>query len=500
VILFGHANAFASIALAAWFVVAMLLFWKLRPPLAAALTVLGGRMFLPEAVSFPLPVFPDLNKYSIPPVAALIGCLFTARSWLGKTRRRVPAIDRWFLLLLAGHVATFLSNRDMIGNDTERPGLTFYDLLTMVCEDLVLVYLLFVLGRSLFRSARELRTLLTACVGLALIYTPFCLFEMVMGPHSHFHLYGFHQHEIVQTLREGGFRPMVFMSHGIVLARFLLFAVLAGTLLVRARVVPLVSVLAVVYLGIVLLASKSMGALVLAFAALPLVLIASAKTQVRVAAVLAVVVGLYPLLRGADVFPTDTLVGWAQDIHRDRAQSLGSRFAQEDILLEKARERLLFGWGPYGRARVYDEHGKDISVTDGEWIIILGNRGLIGFLAWYALYLVPIFAAGKHLRRIRLPQQRMLIGGFALINALMAIDTLPNAAGSLPHFFWSGALCGTVYGILRHDRLLRLRALWQRRRERAQRAAAAQEAEPLRVAVGFAHAQAASRPQARVPR
>jgi hypothetical protein len=500
VIFFGSANAFANVALLAWFVVALLLFWKLRPPVAAALTVLGGRLFLPEAVSFPLPIFPDLDKYSIPPLAALIGCLFTARRWLGKSRRRVPAIDRWFLLLLVGHVATYLSNRDMLGTDTERPGLTLYDLATMVCEDLVLVYLVFVLGRSLFRSARELRTLLIACIGLALLYTPFCLFEMVMGPRSHFELYGFYQHELVQTLRSGGYRPMVFLSHGIVLARFLLLGLLAAALVVRARVVPMVGVVAVVYLGVVLIACKSVGAVVLAFASLPLVLMASAKTQVRAAAVLAVIVGLYPLLRGADVFPTDTLVGWAQDIHKDRAESLGGRFEQEDMLLDKARERLLFGWGGYGRSRVYDERGEDISVTDGEWIIVLGGRGLIGFLAWYALYLVPIFAASKHLRRIRLPQQRMLVGGFALINAVMAIDTLPNAAGSLPHFFWSGALCGTVYGILRHDRLVRLRARWERRRQLAERRDAARAQEPFRVPVGFGHGRATPGPQPRASR
>jgi O-antigen ligase len=269
-------------------------------------------------------------------------------------------------------------------------------------------------------------------------------------------------------VRDGSFRPMVFMSHGIVLARFLLVALMAAALILRTRLAHPLGILVAVWLGLVLVACKSMGALLLALAFLPIVLFTSARVQVRTAVVLAAIVVLYPVLRGADVFPTDTLVRWAEQVQPERAVSLGSRFAQEDVLLERARERLLFGWGSYGRSHVYDDDGKDLSVSDGEWIIVFGSRGLVGFLAWYALYLVPIFAARKHLARIRMPHHRMLVAGFALITAVMAVDTLPNAAGSLPHFFWSGALCGAVYGIMRHDRLLRLQqAQAQRRRKQA---------------------------------
>ena len=74
--------------------------------------------------------------------------------------------------------------------------------------------------RALFGSARGLRALLLATAMLGLLYTPLCMFEILMGPNLHYRLYGFYQHDIVQTLRDGGFRPMVFMSHGLVLGRF----------------------------------------------------------------------------------------------------------------------------------------------------------------------------------------------------------------------------------------------------------------------------------------
>lgn len=468
-IFLGQPNAFAYAALALWALFAVVAFASAKPPLATALTLIGGRLFLPESVDFKLPVLPDLDKYSIPALAAFIGCLFTARRQLVAKGLRPRPIDRWFLVLLAGHIGTMLTNGDVLQAEEPLPALTFYDLLTSVFADVVLVYLVFVCARAMFGSARGLRTLLLATATLALIYTPLCLYERVMGPNLNFKVFGFYQHDIVQTLRDDGFRPMVFVSHGIVLGRFLLVAMIGTAVLVRARAVSKLFILPLVYLSWVLLIGKSIGAIVLGLAALPLVLFTSEKVQARAAAALGVLVLLYPLLRGADVFPTDTLLEWAEAYSENRAKSLGARFEQEDMLLEKARERLPFGWGVYARSHVYDpETGEDISVTDGEWIIMLGSRGLIGFLGWYALYLVPTFAAWRHLRRMRMPQHRKLVAGAALINALLAVDTLPNAAGTLPHMLWAGALYGATYGVLRQDRLMRLRAAWQQRMRRAQ--------------------------------
>ena len=50
----------------------------------------------------------------------------------------------------------------------------------------------------------------------------------------------------------------------------------------------------------------------------------------------------------------------------ERGRSLEFRFLNEDLLLAKSRERLLFGWGNQGRSRVYDPvTGEDRSTTDG---------------------------------------------------------------------------------------------------------------------------------------
>ena len=73
----------------------------------------------------------------------------------------------------------------------------------------------------------------------------------------------------------------------------------------------------------------------------------------------------------------------------DRAKSLQFRFRNEDMLAEKALRRAMWGWGRFGKSRVYDENGKDISTTDGLWIITLGISGIVGLTAVTAIYLLP---------------------------------------------------------------------------------------------------------------
>ena len=78
----------------------------------------------------------------------------------------------------------------------------------------------------------------------------------------------------------------------------------------------------------------------------------------------------------------------------DRSGSLEFRFDNEEKLLQHASNRFWFGWGRYGRNRVFDEDtGQDTTVTDGRWIITLGCFGFLGFLAEFGLLVLPIFAA-----------------------------------------------------------------------------------------------------------
>jgi hypothetical protein len=127
-------------------------------------------------------------------------------------------------------------------------------------------------------------------------------------------------------------------------------------------------------------------------------------------------------------------------LQEDRRGSLAFRFANEDLLLAHARERLLFGWGTYGRNRVFDAAGRDISVTDGFWIIILGIAGLVGFLVAFGVLLWPVIWARRRLRNHGDDQDKRHLAGLALILALTAVDLIPNGLWCYYPYLFAGAL------------------------------------------------------------
>ena len=86
------------------------------------------------------------------------------------------------------------------------------------------------------------------------------------------------------------------------------------------------------------------------------------------------------------------------------------RLKNEDLLSKKAFEQPWFGWGGWGRSRVFNDEGTDISITDGRWIIIFGQLGVIGLVGTYGTLLCPCIAAirryGGQLCRLRDPRSR----------------------------------------------------------------------------------------------
>ena len=133
-------------------------------------------------------------------------------------------------------------------------------------------------------------------------------------------------------------------------------------------------------------------------------------------------------------------------ISEARGSSLKFRFDQEDQLLERASQRFWFGWGRYGRSRVFVESwtgaAADASVTDGRWIITMGQFGLFGFLAEFGLLAFPVFRAASILR-LQLPfREAVLVAALALIVAINVVELLPNSTLSPWSWFLAGALLG----------------------------------------------------------
>lgn len=436
-------NLFAICALVAWPVVGLWLFLKKSTSIAVIWTILGGQLLLPVAASIKIPMVPGFDKTSIPILVALFGILAT-RGHL-KFRNGFGMAEILFAILLLCPFVTSQLNTDMIMvGGRILPGVGYYDALSAVVSQLVFV-LPFFFGRELLRGERENEEILRALVVAMLLYSIPILVEVRLSPQLHVWFYGYFPHDFGQQMRWGGFRPVVFLGHGLLVAFFVATATVAAAAFWRTgtRVFGLPGGVVTAYLGTILFLCKTLGALVYGVVFVPIVRILGPKTQVRIAAVLVAVALLYPTLRVANLFPMTTLLDMAESISDDRASSLRFRFVQEQQLLEHAGQRFLFGWGRFGRGRLYDEEtGADISITDGHWIVVLGTFGFIGFLAEFGLLTLPVFKAASAIKLTPTPKAAVFLAALALIVAINIVDLLPNS----PMFSWTWLLAGALLG------------------------------------------------------
>jgi hypothetical protein len=154
-------------------------------------------------------------------------------------------------------------------------------------------------------------------------------------------------------------------------------------------------------------------------------------------------------LRASGLFPTGALVAQVAGLNEARADSLAFRFENEDALLERAEQRPLFGWGLYGRPRIYDEEGRSQTVTDGWWIIQYGTNGTVGFLFAFGLLLYPVLNVLLRWKRFGGRGDQIVVGTMSLIVAVRVVELLPNGLFSFLPFFFSGALAGAAAGVMR---------------------------------------------------
>jgi hypothetical protein len=132
-------------------------------------------------------------------------------------------------------------------------------------------------------------------------------------------------------------------------------------------------------------------------------------------------------------------LAFVEQVNPDRVGSLAFRLGNEDILMDRARQRPLFGWGGWSRGRVHDEEGRDLSVTDGRWIIIFGQGGWVRYLAEYGLMTAPILLLAFRRRSKGLEPATV---GLALVLAANLVDSIPNGGVHTVTWLLAGALMG----------------------------------------------------------
>ncbi|MFN3280377.1 MAG: hypothetical protein ACK40I_01720 [Tabrizicola sp.] len=443
-------NVFAYLVLFASPLVAVALFRALTLERALAWTIIGGHLFLPSETFIKFPMVPAIDKQLVPAITALVLCLFMSPKLVASTE--APArfgrqiLVGLLLLVVVTPVLTVLSNTDpIVDGRIFLPGLRLYDAWGLISQILVAL-LPFWLGLRYLNTLKGHRAILEAFAIGGLVYSIPALIEVRLSPQLHTWVYGFFPSDFVQHIRAGGFRPVVFLNHGLMVGIFFCLSIISAAILFReARregrlAFPWLA--ATLWLLVVLYLCKSLGALIIAVPSALIVLLLGRRLQVVLSVVVAFVVMFYPMLRGAGWIPVNAAYELALSIDEERAASLKFRLDNEDALLTKANLKPLAGWGSWGRNAIFDpETGRMTSITDGIWLIFIGVYGWLGYIGRFGLLTVPILLYALR-RKVLGPS--MIPPGMTVLLAAMLIDLLPNAG--LVNYVWlaAGAIAGLV--------------------------------------------------------
>ena len=447
-------NALAYLMLAAWPLITLVMFRRWPIERALIWSLLGAYMFLPPPpAAFDFPLMPPLTKESLPSVATFVICLIHAKSRAPLLPQSLPA-RVLIALFIFSPISTVLTNGEPVFyGRIGLPALGLKDMVALVLLQSILL-LPFLLARQHLATPKGLRELVMALMLGGLIYSLPMLLEVRLSPQLNIWIYGYFQHSFEQMMRSGGFRPIVFMYHGLWVAFFTVMAMTCAIALAREADVRrrIFYLLAALYLGAVLVLCISLGSLMYGVYLAPLALFLPTRMQIRIAGVMAVVAIAYPVLKGAGLIPVDWILEQAAKVDPDRANSLRFRLDNEDILMERALEKPLFGWGSWGRNHILNPiTGVIETVTDGRWIILIGIFGWVGYLAEFGLVALPVLMLWVYARRLGDAAHMRLIGPVALLLAINLIDMLPNATLTPLTWLFAGAVLGLAEAA-RHQR------------------------------------------------
>lgn len=437
-------NFLAYAVLYLWPLVGLYIYKRYEQEKAISLLLFIPYLFLPAGAAIVVPVLPPMEKEVI---AGLLLWWVICRSRKSYTNIPDEPMSKVFLfLLIAAPFLTAFTNREpLYYGDKIIPGLTVSAALQLELSNVAGIVAPFIAGYFLINDEEKQKVFLKYFFIFGMIYSVFMLYEIRMSPRLQAEIYGFFPHSFAQQVRYGGYRPTVFLGHGLYVAFFFCMACLVALYLYKTKQMPrrFPPLATVAYMALVLLFCKTVSAFFyfvlfgFAYMYLPMKI-----RNISFALVAAMLIN-YPVLRG-EIIPVDGILSFVQEYRQDKVGSLKFRFDNEEILLEKAMARKYFGWGGSGRNFVYDTYsGNNISVVDGQWIIVFGVTGWLGYLALFGLVAYPLikFALNyKIVPKSELPTKTIL----AILLSANLIDLIPNSSFMMLTPFIAGSLIGSI--------------------------------------------------------
>lgn len=412
-----------------WIPAVLLLFAVLPTRRAVIASFLLAWLFLPMA-GYDIEFFPDYTKMSATCAGVMIASLLLDRS--GAWSRLEPRLyDLPMLVWCFVPTAAAVSNGDSI-----------YTSLTGALDHIIVYGLPYLIGRMYFTDLKSLRELALGLVLGGLVYVPLCWWEIRMSPQLHSTVYGFDASHFQFAKRQGGYRPSVFMQHGLMVGMWMASTTVVAFWLWLTGAwrkqwgAPALAL--VLLLAITTIFCRSSGASALMVAAIG-TLAAVRFAHLRLPLLLLAVAPLaYMGVRGPELWSGQELLDATQALFGDeRMKSLAFRLRYESLIVERAMERPIFGWGGFGR---FNETKGGTLVPDAMWAIAIGKFGLVGLISLFLVLLLPAVVVARLPWRLWVTPAGASAVALAAVLAIYAADSLFNAMVNPIFFLGVGAV------------------------------------------------------------
>ena len=272
-------------------------------------------------------------------------------------------------------------------------GFAIADALKLTFEHACTFSIPYFLGRVYLTDGNARRDFVIGIVLGGCVYVPLCWYEIFFGPSLHATLYGFAPSALEMAVRFGGWRPLVFQLHGLMVGLFMASATVTAFWLYHTRTVLRIWKIPMLWIFFVLalttLAVKSVNGWALAILGILFLWSATRLPMWNVLRAYCVTITAYLAARITGVWDARALATAARFLD-GKETSLYYRVVFESLIAERARTHWFLGWGSHARAMVRSYLGRIETVTDSFWIAAYGMWGIVGLGLWLVIIFAPI--------------------------------------------------------------------------------------------------------------
>jgi hypothetical protein len=423
-------------ALFAWIPVILVLFALLPARRAVVAGSVAAWLLLPP-IAIDVPGIPSYDKAA----AAMLGILLA--TLIFEPHRLLSFHPRWFdLPMLLWCVCPFMSS---VMN-----GLGTYDGISAATRQALAWLLPYSVGRLYLTDLESMRELAWGMVIGSTCLIPCCFFEIRMSPMIGLLVYGVGGQGAFEGTRYGLFRPHVFFSSPLELGLWMSAATLVAWWLWRTRQLKTLGGLPggaiVAALLFTTIACRVTGAIVLLLIGMAVLWICWRRKKTWAVWALLLVAPAYYCVRMTNLWSGSQAVELARAVVGDaRADSLDFRLGNEELLIAKALQQPIFGWGGWGRNLVYDEYDHQFSIIDGMWMVALGSYGIVGLTLFTVAVLLPavLFVTRYSVSEWDQPQVAAA-AALAIVVDLTLVDGLFNGMLDVVYVLAAGGLANVA--------------------------------------------------------